>query len=192
MGNELSGRLGALGEEAGEDDGRNAADGNHDSPAVGGIGQGGAEGVGNKLTESDAEVVEGNHAASVFRRSKFTDVEGLYVLEWRILSGGLMAAYNDHGSGTDTQTDDEATNRHLDNGKGRSLDYGSDKEEEAANVDSQLSAKLVSGQASNQGADEGASRRQGCDELLLVGRQFVAEIVANGDQDGGNDTSIIT
>lgn len=92
-----------------------------------------------------------------------------------------MAAYNNHGSGTDTQTDDKATNRHLDNGKGCSLNDGSDKEEEAADVDSELSAKLVSGQTSNQGTDEGASRRQGRDELLLVGRQFVAEIVANGD-----------
>lgn len=60
-----------------------------------------------------------------------------------------MAAYNDHGSGTDTQTDDEATNRHLDNGKGCSLDDGSDEEEEAADVDSQLSAKLVGGQTGN-------------------------------------------
>lgn len=87
VGNELSGRLGALGEEAGEDDGRDTADGNHDSPAVSSIGQGGTEGVGNKLAESDAEVVEGNHAASVFRGSKFTNVEGLYVLEWRIVAG---------------------------------------------------------------------------------------------------------
>jgi hypothetical protein len=74
---ELAGRLGAHGQQAGENDGGDATNGNHPSPTVSGISQGSAQSVGDELAKRDAHVVKCNHAASILGGGELSDVEGL-------------------------------------------------------------------------------------------------------------------
>lgn len=79
VGNQVARRLGALWHRAEQNDGRNAADGDHVAPSVGDFCEAGAEGVGDELAECYADVVEGDHAAAVVCRCEFSDIKRLFM-----------------------------------------------------------------------------------------------------------------
>lgn len=64
------------------------------------------------------------------------------------------------------------------------MDNRPNEEEKATDVNSELAAIFVSWKACDQSTDESAARGDGSDELLLMGIEMVAEIVADGDQNG--------
>jgi hypothetical protein len=80
MRNKLSRRLRTARQQSGKDDGGNAADSDHVSPAMRNIGKSGSKTVGNQLTQCHTEVVEGNHATTVLGWGELSNVERLDTL----------------------------------------------------------------------------------------------------------------
>lgn len=99
---------------------------------------------------------------------------------------------NNHGSGTDTETDDETTDGHLGQGEGSGLENCTEDEENATDVDGHFAPILVSGQTGEDGTEEGSARGDGGNERLLAdGEIVVVEGCANVYKDSGDDTGVV-
>lgn len=66
-----------------------------------------------------------------------------------------------------------------------------DDEEGTAAIDCKLAAITIGGQTGEDCANEGAATGDGRDQLLFIGRQAVAKIFSEGDEDARDVSSII-
>lgn len=89
---ELARRLGAEGEKASEDNGRNSTAANHVSPSAIDMGKSSTDAVTDELTASDAHVIETNHATTVFGRRDFCDVPFWVLASISVVSGKASRA----------------------------------------------------------------------------------------------------
>ena len=68
-----------------------------------------------------------------------------------------------------------------------------DSEENAANIDSNLSSILISSQTGDDSTNESTTGAEGGDQFLVAGADgTVVKIISEVDKDGRNDTSVVT
>ena len=179
MSDKLARRFGAQSEETGKEDGGYGTDTDCGPPCLGpratNLRESSTNARSQELTECDGHVVEGDHTATVLRRGQLGDVER-----------------NDHGCAADTKTNDEPANSELRQVESGCLQDGSDNEDDTGKEDGHLATVLVGNETSNDSTDEGTTRCERSNKLLLGGGELVTEGCANGDQDGGDVSSIIT
>lgn len=159
MGYQLARRLRAPEKQPAEKDRRQCTNADSSTPTLArDCSESCSEGTCYELTKSNRHVVESNHAATVLGWCELPDVQR-----------------NNHGSATDSETNDETTNSELSDRVCCCLECCSNDENHTGGPDGHLSSKAISREACSNRADQSTATRQGSNQLLFARRELMAQ-----------------